>query len=263
MDDFLFWLSLAAKASFPIQVVDQRRICYAEHMDERKIPKLELSSLLSMPELADHSQDLNPRLIEDALSLLREKGVDFNPFIAEQFSDSKFQRALPGTIRNNPELLALYLENSSKFSDLISKERDKRWKNDLTGLLGEEATLSQSKHGCGRTRRAEQGYRLNLDYLKKIGIDPSKVLFYRITQPSESPKPEYYWTSDYFETRNGLQVEIGLEQRAAAIIIVADLNTINENEGLIQDINDDQGMAVRQIGISPFDQNRALAKISL
>ncbi len=29
----------------------------------------------------------------------------------------------------------------------------------------------------------EQGYKLNLDYLCTIGIDPTKVLFFRKTQP--------------------------------------------------------------------------------
>ncbi len=44
------------------------------------------------------------------------------------------------------------------------------------------------------------------------------------------------------------------------MILVADLETINQNQGLIQDINDDQGIAVRQIGRGSFDQKRVIAR---
>ena len=91
-------------------------------------------------------------------------------------------------------------------------------------------------------------------------IDPSKVLFFRRTIPSKDPKPEFFWTSDYFETRQGLTAEISPKNRDTAIIIVASLDAINKNGGLIQDINDDQGIAVRQIGTDNFDQNLALTK---
>jgi len=70
-------------------------------------------------------------------------------------------------------------------------------------------------------------------YLKTKGIDPSKVLFFRITQPTDNPKPEYYWTSDYSEVQKGLTAEISPEQRKTSIILVADLETINGNGGLI------------------------------
>lgn len=52
-------------------------------------------------------------------------------------------------------------------------------------------------------------------------------------------------------------------QRETAIVLAADLQTINGNNGLISDINDDQGLAVRQIGLGAFDQTKALAKIKL
>lgn len=35
---------------------------------------------------------------------------------------------------------------------------------------------------------------------------------------------------------------------------------INQNKGLMQDINDDQGLSVRQIGTGSFDQKKAIAK---
>jgi len=128
-------------------------------------------------------------------------------------------------------------------------------------LLGEEVNISETAHEDGRTRRAESGQRVNVEYLRSQGIDPSKVLFFRITQDSDTPKPEYYWTSDYGETQRGLRVEVSPEKRKTAVILVADLETINQNDGLIQDMNDDEGLAVRQIGTGNFDQRKALAKI--
>ncbi|MBW3004330.1 hypothetical protein KY310_00665 [Candidatus Woesearchaeota archaeon] len=192
---------------------------------------------------------------------LPEKAMEgANPFILKYFQDPNLFPALPEEIRNSEERLTEIVQNTSRFSDLIYKERKKRWAEDLTGLLGEEVHIPETKHADGRTRRAESGYRVNVDYLRSIGIDPSKVLFFRLTQPSDDPKPEYYWTSDYFEVLRDLSAEIFGEQRESAVILVSDLETVNENEGLIQDINDDQGLAVRQIGTGPFDQKSAIAR---
>lgn len=114
-----------------------------------------------------------------------------------------------------------------RFQSIIIKEREKRWSGDLSGLLGEEITIPETQHAGGRQRRAESGYKINVDYLKTIGLDPKKILFFRATQPSLTPKPEYYWTSDYFETVRGLTAEIPPEQRKTSVILVADLETIN------------------------------------
>ncbi|MBD3303770.1 hypothetical protein GF343_01370 [Candidatus Woesearchaeota archaeon] len=192
---------------------------------------------------------------------LSEKAMEeANPFVLEYFQDPNLFPALPEEIRNSEERLTEIIQNTSRFSDLIYKERQKRWSGDLTGLLGEEVPVPETEHADGRTRRAETGYRVNVDYLQAIGIDPSKVLFFRLTQPSDEPKPEYYWTSDYFEALRGLTVEVPEEQRDNAVILVSDLAIINENKGLIQDVNDDQGLSVRQIGTGPFGQEKAIAR---
>lgn len=152
-----------------------------------------------------------------------------------------------------------YRENSGLFEKIIYPERKRRL-IDNTGLFREFVLVPPTPLPNGRWRSSQEGYRINIDEVIRQGIDPSFVLFFRLTQPSEKPKPEWFWTSDYFETRFGLQREIPPEQRSTAVILVADLLTINENHGLIQDINDDNGLAVRQIGFAPFDQKRAIAR---
>lgn len=187
---------------------------------------------------------------------LISEGFKINPLTIKYFHDPNLFRALSQEMQSGNQLLLEYIMNVGKFNDLINT-------GDISGLLGEEVHLPESKHSDGRVRRAEDGYKINLDHLRSVGIDPTKVLFFRVTQPmGEQPKPEYYWTSDYYETLKGLTREIPPSQRKTAIILVADLQTINENGGLIQDINDDNGIAVRQIGLGSFDQKKAIATIS-
>lgn len=112
-------------------------------------------------------------------------------------------------------------------------------------------------HQDGRERRHEEGAALSLKKLHSLGVDPSKVLYYRVTQPSDKPKPEYYWTSDSVEVRRGLDYELG-KQTETAIVLVSTLEDIAQNGGLILDINDDQGVAVRQVGLGAFDQRKVL-----
>ena len=149
----------------------------------------------------------------------------------------------------------------SKFQNIITPERQKRWDGDMSGLFGDKIHIAETTHANGKIRRAESDYKINVEYLKTQGIDPSQVLFFRVTQPTDKPKPEYYWTSDYFETQKGLTREISSKQRKTSIILVSSLDVINSNGGLIQDINDDNGLAVRQIGTGDFDQNMTSAKI--
>jgi hypothetical protein len=193
---------------------------------------------------------------------LEASGLRINPLIADYFCSSALYNSLPQEIRESDEALGQYIEHTSRFADLIYSERDKRWKGDTTGLFGEEVTIPESSHMDGRTRRSEKGLKINVPYLSTVGVDPSKVLFFRITQPADVPKPEFYWTSDYRETRGGLTREISREQRQTAVILIAPLDTLeNSGGGLIQDINDDRGVPVRTISLEPFDQAQCLGKI--
>ncbi len=200
--------------------------------------------------------------IDGLLDDIYHTSTDARPFILRCFKEPAFYHALPEKIRNDDQALRALMMNMGRFSSTIHVERAKRFGGDMSGLLGEKVCIAETQHADGRARRAEEGYRINVEYLRSQGIDPSKVLFFRITQPSSDPKPEWYWTSDYFETVKGLRQEIPQDQRNTAVILVADLETIHQNEGLMTDVNDDSGLAVRQIGNASFDQKLALAHIN-
>ncbi len=187
--------------------------------------------------------------------------IGLHPFVLEFFEDTKLLHALPKTITSDERNLRDLILNMSKFYNILHLERKKSGQGDVSGLFGEEVHIPETSHASGKIRRAESGARINVNFLRNQGTNPARVLFFRLTQPSDQPKPEYYWTSDYFETQHGLTQEIPSEQRKTAIVLVASLDVINNNGGLIQDINDDGGLAVRQIGSHNFDQNLALAKI--
>jgi hypothetical protein len=128
------------------------------------------------------------------------------------------------------------------------------------GVLGEYVEIPEGPDNLlrdGSLRRHEKGSKLELDRVRAAGVDPAKVLFYRVTQPRETPAPEYYWTSDSNEVRRGLTHELGTSAQTA-IVLAASLETIAQNGGLIEDVNEDEGLPLRQIGLGPFDQNEAL-----
>ncbi len=193
-------------------------------------------------------------VLYDAIKLIEDIGEQVNPCVFEYFEDCDLLQSLPKEITSNKQKLKELIFNMSKFADL-------HWSKEASGLFGEEVHIPETYHASGEIRSAQSGNRIDLDFLRDQGIDPSRVLFFRITQPTEQLKPEYYWTSDYFETKKGLSREISPEERKNAIILVASLDAINNNEGLIKDINDDSGLAVRQIGTDNFDYNLALTKI--
>lgn len=196
-----------------------------------------------------------------AISHLQLNNESINPLLVNQLENDSFFKSLPEHIRLSEKALSELLLHSGKFDNLIHLEREKVWSGDTSGLFGVEIAASEMNNSAGRQRRDESGYTINIDYLRTIGIDPRKVLFFRTTQPSATPKPELYWTSDFTETVRGLTTEIPYELRKKALILIADLETINKNGGLIQDVNDDEGLSVRQIGSDDFDQQQCLAII--
>lgn len=199
--------------------------------------------------------------LSEALAHLERSGLTPHPWTHEMFTDPQFFNALPERIQGDPQILGEYIAHCNRFYESLYGERLKNSKGDTSGLLGPVIEAPSVPHQDGRVRDAESGKKINVPYLRTIGIDPSKVLFFRVTQPSVQPKPEYYWTSDYFETTRGLTAEIPSAQRRTAVILVADLETLDARGGLIQDINDDGGLPVRQLGLDPFDQKEALATI--
>jgi hypothetical protein len=201
--------------------------------------------------------------INDVFTYIARQREEVHPLIAEYFADPDLFNSLPQEIKNDVAKFASLVVNTSKFAEYASMVRNNRQsKNDLK-LFVEEISIPETVHEDGRTRQAESGRKINLEALRAQGIDPAQVLFFRTTQPSSSPKPEFYWTSDYYETVKGLTREIDPEKRKSSVILAANLDVINMNGGLIQDVNDDNGVAVRQIGTENFDQQLALAKITL
>lgn len=223
-------------------------------------PSRSLLDSVQFPEFSSSNPEVDSK-VNAAVDVLIQQGEELNPLVVNYFLDADLFEALPAEIRNDKAQLEAYISSTSRFKEIVGTERAARARGQKDGLLGEEVKIEESTHADGRVRRAESGYRLHIDSLKAKGIDPAKVLFFRLTQPGDSPKPEYYWTSDYFETTTGLNAEVGIEQRGSAVVLVSDLATINGNGGLIQDINDDSGIAVRQINPGPFDQKTALATI--
>lgn len=201
--------------------------------------------------LSDEPPKTNPQA-EAVLGNASESGLILHPMVAEFFRDESLSNALSEAL--TPDELSRYLANTSDFWNAWRPEN-------ATTILGEWVTIPESTNRLGGVRRSESGQAVLLEGIRSLGIDPSKILMFRITTPG-GPKPEYYWTSDYYETRRGLTQEIAPEDRKRAVILVSDLETISANGGLIVDINDDSGLPVRQVGLENFDQNKALAVVT-
>jgi hypothetical protein len=179
--------------------------------------------------------------------LLTRKGKTIHPIIIEYFSEPKFFNALPLILRHNPIKMMKLIEQNSKFNDAIMDPK----------LYGEIIkTIRQKADG---KIIEESGPKINLDHLRSIGINPSNILVFRLTQPSIAAKPELYWTTDFYETRKGLRAEISPEKRKTAIVLISTLGEINSNGGLIRDKNDDAGLSVRQINNKTFNQGKCIS----
>lgn len=187
------------------------------------------------------------RLISGIFQELQDEGEEINPMYWEKTEIYPFLANIEASE------LKEYIRHSNRYYSLTrSSDLFDRSKKVVIPVSDD------NKHAKGQLRREEEGYKLSFEFLKSISIDPTKVLYFRVTQPSLEPKPEYYWTNDASEVVGGLRVELG-RQRETAIILVSTLWAIAQNGGLIDDINDDDGIAVRQIGFDVFDQTDALA----
>lgn len=243
-------------ASTPVVNVEPRS---SDNVDTDHSKDFLFNDVFAPDEIDSNVED---RIAEVAV-YMEAKHQKINPFTIEYFQDPNLFYALPEEIRGDTATFAEYIRNTGEFNNIVHTERSKRESGDQSGLLGDKVHLPEYDHGDGKTWSAEDGYKVNVDYLKSVGVEPTKVLFFRRTQPmGDSPKPERYWSSDYFETVKGLTQEIRGNRRESSFILVADLGTISENGGLIQDINDDNGLSVRQIGSAPFDQSRAVTRVS-
>jgi hypothetical protein len=212
--------------------------------------------MLTAPDEVSGHQSIIDTCVDNIAQKYNE---DVHPLTYDIFSDEHLFKALPDAYKIDGIGIENLMLHTSRFTRLAKREMGRRLEGDATGLFGEEVSIPETTHANGGKRRAESGYRINVDYLLKHNIDPTKVLFFRSTQPSDSPKPEWYWEIDYYETKRGLQQEISGDQRRTAVTLVATLDKINRNGGLIHDCNTDTGLSVRQILPQPFDQRNAIA----
>lgn len=203
---------------------------------------------------------ISPEDAEELVSSIMYDIEGISPLVYDQFSEPIVAQGIVEACRRpdgeiDIELLRGYVANSSRFSEASHRRSDV--------IFGETVVIpedDQNLHESGNRRREESGQRLEVEALRAVGIDPQYVLMFRVTQPSAEPKPELYWTSDPSETLHGLNVELG-SRASSAIILIDSLAAIARNDGLIRDINDDGGVAVRQIGLGSYDQASALASM--
>ena len=217
--------------------------------------KHEVKKINSPTFLADKLYESRPNaeiILGRALASLLAEGEDVNPALIDKFDNDELMYGLFDTSESSGIPIVEYIKHSNRYSN-INRFGAIFDRNDPIVIEESEDNLYQS----GRLRPSEMGYLLSFQYLEDNDIDPSLVLYFRATQPSAEPKPEYYWTSDFGEVKNGLGRELG-NHADTAVILVSTLKDIANNGGLMSDINDDSGIAVRQIGLGTYDQSRAL-----
>lgn len=179
-----------------------------------------------------------------------------SPFVASILTDPDVSQIIVESIP--PGEQQEYVDNTLAFHAIQAAERKQ---TEATGLFGPEKTIPPSLKADGSPRPSESGNIVELGFLRENGVNPERVLVFRATQPSDVPKPEAYWTTDYFEAKKGLSAEMGEDKRKAAIILVATLGAIAQNGGLIKDKNDDNGLAVRRIDTDNFGKDNCIGQI--
>jgi hypothetical protein len=189
------------------------------------------------------------------IEIVKESGLDLSeihPLIYDMFADKNFVASIPEKIKHDPRTLGNWLKNSTLFTKIRHS----------ADIIGPVITIPETQYTDGKKRKEESGPELLLNKIKRLGVDPANVLYFRRTQPTENTSnPEHYWTSDYWETVSGLQQEIKGEKRENSVILCSTLEDIGSDSNLILDINDDEGLALRRVNPSVYDQKRILFKI--
>lgn len=212
----------------------------------------------------DFGDKIDP-VVEENVNALRNKVIADEKSLTDiltddAFRDPDFYYGLEKLCKGNKERMYDYYKNTSAFHSILSHERERK---DGLGLFGEVVEAPDVAHADGKKRRREEGRIMNTEFLNTRGIDANFILFFRLTEDSSTPKPEYYWTSDYSQAQRGLHAEISREQRERSVILVSNLALINNNRGLIEDINDDNGLSVRQLGTQSFPESSVLIRLGV
>ncbi len=208
----------------------------------------EPEALIDTSVVPPKSEGLPQFSVKNFIRKLEAEGEEPNWIILSVLDTPRFITGLQTYCEKSGDNIEEYLRHSSRYAKLR--------RGGKTGDLfsGEEVHIPQLGQNW-----EERGRTMDMQYVRSQNIDPAHVLYFRVTQPMESgkPKPEYYWTSDLGEVSRGLNLELGA-QAQTAVILTSTLEDIASNGGLIDDINDDSGIPVRQIGTEPYDQGRAL-----
>jgi len=99
-----------------------------------------------------------------------------------------------------------------------------------------------------------------LSGLDKPKYDPHYVLTFRRSLPSDKPKPEQHWTTDYTTAIRGLRQEVWGTHRLHSVILCSTLEELNrvglDNNQEVKAVSDGE----IKIKATPFDQNTCIAK---
>lgn len=116
----------------------------------------------------------------------------------------------------------------------------------------------QQKYVDHTIRFLENGAPLAARTLKKLCIDPQYVLFFRRSLPSEKPKYEGHWTSDYATARRGLQHEIPAIHRLHTIILASTLSDVLSDATVEDSVGSDGEIKLRQQKM--YNQKRSICR---
>lgn len=197
--------------------------------------------------------------VQPLFDRLKKEGIEPGFITSEIFCDINFNDQFLNQFPAEEQYQ--YLKNTSLFESKLKKDNWLSAAGEPNTMFGAETVAPEISKANGAIIPPESGKVIEIDNLREAGIDTSKVLIFRATQPSDQSKPEYYWTTDYFETKKGLSAEMGESNRKTAIILVSNLEQICEG-GAIKDKNDDNGLSLRRIDMSSYDQKTALGKIT-
>ena len=197
-------------------------------------------------------------LLQPLLERLQKEGVEPGFITSEIFTDSNFNDQFLSHFSSEEQYQ--YFKNTSLFETKLKKDKWLTAAGNSNTMFGKETIAPAiTKENSAEIPPIEDKL-ININHIKESGMDPSKILVFRATQPSDLAKPENNWSSDYFETKRGLWTEFGKERRKSAIILVSNLEQICQG-GAILDRNDSNGLSLRRIDSSPYDSKTALGKI--
>lgn len=164
---------------------------------------------------------------------------------------------VPFTLEKLFPALNIDIEEAEQYV-LNSQELHKQLSGGGEALLGQETALPNKVNG--NKYKDDKARTVDMRKVVSAGIDPSKVLVFRITQPSEAPKAELYWQTDIDAMVS--MYELSAVQKNSSVILVSTLDQIaSSNGGIVVDLMDNNGLSFRQVGVDSFPDDAVLASV--